>query len=140
MVSTDVHAQGDGRCVPSKKDCQAVELRRDQVAFLDFAAADGSVTQYELDLVDVAVHETTSKAKASRAYARASAAGRRIVRRRAATSAVMSALRYSPSSGVLDAVAGTYLERDGAPPAARGEGPQAAAGAAPRAPVLEPLP
>jgi len=140
MVSTDVHAQGDGRCVPSKKDCEAVELRRDQVAFLDFAAADGSVTQYELDLVDVALHETTSQAKANAAYARASAAGRRLVRRRAATSAVMSGLRYSQRSGVLAAVAGTYLERDGGTTAVSGDAPQAAAGTAPSAPTLTPLP
>jgi hypothetical protein len=79
LVSTDVHAQGEGRCVPSQKLCEAIELKRGQVALLDWAEPDGSVTQYELDLVDVALHETTSKAVANQAYARSSAAGRRLL-------------------------------------------------------------
>ncbi|HEV7774345.1 MAG TPA: hypothetical protein VGO48_13780 [Conexibacter sp.] len=73
MVSTDVHAQGEGRCVPSKKLCEAIELRRDQIALLDWAEPDGSVTQYELDLADVTLHETTSKAKAQATVAEARA-------------------------------------------------------------------
>jgi hypothetical protein len=64
MVSTDVHAQGEGRCVPSKKVCEAIELRRGEIALLDWAEPDGSVTQYELDLDDVTLHETTSHAQA----------------------------------------------------------------------------
>lgn len=73
MVSTDVHAQGEGVCVPSKKLCEAIELRRDQIALLDWAEPDGSVTQYELDLAGVTLHETTSKAKAQATVAEARA-------------------------------------------------------------------
>ncbi len=73
MISTDVHAQGEGTCVPSKKLCEAIELRRDEIALLDVAAADGTVTQYELDLADVTLHETTSKAKAQATVAKARA-------------------------------------------------------------------
>lgn len=73
MVSTDVHAQGEGTCVPSKKVCEAIELRRDQISLLDWAEPDGSVTQYELDLADVTLHETTSKAKAQATVAAARA-------------------------------------------------------------------
>jgi hypothetical protein len=73
MVSTDVHAQGQGRCVPSKKLCEAIELRRGQIALLDWAEPDGSVTQYELDLTDVTLRETTSKAKAQATVAEARA-------------------------------------------------------------------
>jgi len=65
MLSTDVKAQGDGRCVPSTKTCEAIELRRGGVALLDVTGADGFVTQYELDLDSVALHTTTSKATAS---------------------------------------------------------------------------
>ena len=130
MVSTDVHAQGDAVCVPSKKNCQAIELKADGVAFLDVTAADGSVTQYELDLVDVTVHQTTSKAAAQAAYARASKAGLAWFHRTASTSAVASVLRYSPEAGVLTPVAGTFLEGDGAPPAPAANVPQAAAGTA----------
>lgn len=73
MVSTDVHAQGEGRCVPSRKLCEAIELRRGEIALLDWAEPDGSVTQYELDLTDVTLHLTTSKAQAQATRVRARA-------------------------------------------------------------------
>ncbi|HKG37702.1 MAG TPA: hypothetical protein VKB25_01835 [Conexibacter sp.] len=76
LVSTDVHVQGLGQCVPSRSNCEAIELRDGDTAFLDVAAADGSVDQFELDLVGVTLHETTSKAVAQRAYARTSRVGR----------------------------------------------------------------
>lgn len=138
MLSTDVKAQGDGRCVPSAKTCEAIELRRGGVALLDVTGADGFVTQYELDLDTVALHTTTSKATASAAYARASAAGRRIVRASAASAALASALQWSPSAGVLTAANLDWAQRDGSAPA--GGTLQAKAGAAPRAPTLTPLP
>jgi hypothetical protein len=53
MISTDVRAQGDGRCVPSKTTCEAIELEAGQIAFLDHTADDGRITQYELDLMAV---------------------------------------------------------------------------------------
>lgn len=105
MLSTDVHAQGDGRCVPSTKTCEAIELRRGGVALLDVTDATGDVTQYELDLDDVVLHTTTSKATASAASAAANLA---------------------------------WAQREGTAPG--GRTPQASAGAAPRAPVLMPLP
>lgn len=55
MISTDVRAQGDGRCVPSRTTCEAIELQAGQVAFLDHTADDGRITQYELDLTAVRV-------------------------------------------------------------------------------------
>lgn len=76
LVSTDVHVQGLGQCVPSRSTCEAIELREGETAFLDFTAANGSVDQYELDLVSVTLHETTSEAVAQRAYARTSRVGR----------------------------------------------------------------
>lgn len=138
MLSADVKAQGDGRCVPSAKTCEAIELRRGGVALLDVTANDGSVTQYELDLTGVALHTTTSRAVASAAFARASAAGRRLLHRSSASLTLARALRYSPSDGVLTATQLDWLARDGSSPA--GATPQASAGAAPRPPVLTPLP
>lgn len=141
MISTDVHAQGQVRCVPSIQLCEAIELRRGGIALLDVTAADGSVTQYELDLTDVTLHQTTSKAKASAAYARSSKAGIALARRSASAAAVGSALRWSPADGVLVAVpGGTYLQRDGSAPADALTTPQASAGAVQRPPVLTPLP
>ena len=112
LVSTDVHAQGDGRCVPSKKTCEAIELRRGQTALLDWTDPDGSVAQYELDLVDVTLHETTSKAVADRAYARTSRVGRLLLDASVRDSSTQSGgdapvpplhvpFRYAPQRGVL---------------------------------------
>ena len=141
MVSTDVHVQGDGRCVPSKQLCEAIELRRGGVALLDVTAADGSVKQYELDLTEVTLHETTSQAKASQASARSSKAGIALVRHSAPAATVASVLRWSPADGVLLAVpGGTYLQRDGSAPADALATPQASAGAVQQPPVLTPLP
>jgi hypothetical protein len=112
LVSTDVHAQGEGRCVPSKKLCEAIELRRGETALLDWAAPNGSVKQYELDLVDVTLHQTTSQAVARQAYARTSRVGRRLLAARAGGEAHTGAatgaprlgripFRYAPQRGVL---------------------------------------
>jgi hypothetical protein len=79
LVSTDVHVQGLGQCVPSQKDCEAIELREGDTAFFDFSEADGTVQQYELDLDSVTLHTTTSQAVAQRAYARVSRAGKLLV-------------------------------------------------------------
>lgn len=76
LVSTDVHVQGLGQCVPSQKTCEAIELREGDVALLDFTESDGTVEQYELDLDRVVLHQTTSQAVAQRAYARSSRRGR----------------------------------------------------------------
>jgi hypothetical protein len=76
LVSTDVHVQGLGQCVPSRKDCEAIELREGEAALLDFTEPDGTVEQYELDLVAVTLHETTSEAVARRAFARVSRVGK----------------------------------------------------------------
>jgi len=76
LVSTDVHVQGLGQCVPSQKDCEAIELRRGDTAFFDYTQSDGDVEQYELDLDTVTLQQTTSQAVAQRAYARASRVGK----------------------------------------------------------------
>lgn len=117
MISTDVHAQGDGRCVPSVKLCEAIELREGDIAFLDVRAEDGSITQYELDLVDVALHETTSKGMASRTYA-----------------------RTSTRAGELLAGEDDARAEGGSARTTRRVLPRASAGTAPGAPLLTPLP
>lgn len=107
MISSDVHAQGDGTCVPSRKHCESIELKEGDVAFLDVAAADGSVDQYELELVAVTVGETTSQAAARAAYRRVSRAGARLLRKRVRVSANVDGrpfripFRYARERGVL---------------------------------------
>jgi hypothetical protein len=110
LVSTDVNAQGEGKCVPSRAVCQAIELREGQVALLDVRAGNGTVAQYELDLDKVTLHETTSKAEAQSSYARVSRAGARLLRRSVRSSRLNTSaggrrlhipFRYAAKRGVL---------------------------------------
>jgi hypothetical protein len=107
LVSTDVHVQGLGQCVPSQKTCEAIELREGETSLLDFTEADGTVEQYELDLDAVTLHETTSQAVAQRAYARVSRVGKLLLGGSVRTSVDGTArsqrlpFRYVRRSGVL---------------------------------------
>jgi len=138
MLSADVKAQGDGRCVPSVRTCEAIELRRGGVALLDVTANDGSVTQYELDLTDVALHTTTSRAVASAAAARHSAVGKRLLHTNAAQVALARALHWSVAAAALTGTRLAWLTRDGS---GAGAGtPEASAGSVTSPPVLSPSP
>jgi len=108
LVSTDVHVQGLGQCVPSQRECTAIELREGEAAFFDYTTADGDVEQYELDLDRVTLHETTSEAVAQRAFARVSRAGKLLLGRGSVRSSVDGVgrrqrvpFRYVERSGVL---------------------------------------
>jgi hypothetical protein len=65
LVSSDVHAEGDGRCKPSAASCQTVWVKEGQTEFFDVTKADGTVRQYQLDVVSVKYSRTTSKSKAA---------------------------------------------------------------------------
>lgn len=110
LISSDVHVQGQGNCTPSRAECTAVELREGDVVLLDVAAANGKVTQYELDLRKITVTRTTSKTDAEHAYARVSRAGSRLIARRLRVSASNTLAggkseripyRYAAARGVL---------------------------------------
>jgi hypothetical protein len=101
MISTDVRSQADGRCVPSKADCHAIELKADQVSLLDVTGTDGRVTQYELDLLNVTIGHTASLAKAKALYARVSKIGRRVLHRSAERVVIARAMHFSRRTGVL---------------------------------------
>jgi hypothetical protein len=140
MISTDVHVQGIGHCEPSRRLCEAVELKRGEVVFLDYTNPDETVTQYELELADVVQHETTDEAKARLAYAKASRKGRRLLRRINATSSIAGLLRYSKRTGVVTARSSTYMERARRSATRRVARPHASTGSTASAPVLTPLP
>ncbi len=107
LLSSDVHASGDGTCTPSRKECTTVELQEGDTAFFDVTGSDGRVTQYELDLTAIHVTQTSSKSDADAAYARVSRAGARLFAHRGQASAdangrrVRIPYRYAPARGVL---------------------------------------
>lgn len=110
LLSSDVKAQGDGTCTPSRRECTTIEVKEGDVVLLDYTRADGRLVHYELDIDKVAVTRTTSKADAEAAYARVSHVGSRLVARRVRLSARNTAAggqpyripyRYAAARGVL---------------------------------------
>jgi hypothetical protein len=105
LVSSDATPNGEGACHPTKNDCESVELAVGETAFFDYAAPNGAVTQYQLELTGIHKTEVTSQVKASAAIARHSVAGAELLRD-AATRNVRAAggaraYRYVPATGLL---------------------------------------
>jgi hypothetical protein len=92
LVDATVEPVGDGVCKPSPVTCETIHLRKGDTEFFEVKDAEGEVTaQYQLDLLDIERRTTASAAKAKAARARASKAGRKILRARQAT---LGPLRY----------------------------------------------
>ena len=99
MVDANTLVVGDGRCVPSPSDCQNLELKKGQTAFIDVLGEGGlSTAQYQLDYVKV-LKRTTTDAKAARAARKAVAKGGRDALR--ANISRVNGWDYDPETGVL---------------------------------------
>jgi hypothetical protein len=105
MVSSDAEALGDGTCRPTPAQCETIELKAGDTEFFDVTGANGSVTQYQVDLTSVRRTEIVAAAKAAAAYERHSKAGAAMLRAAAVKGVGASAgarlYRYLPNSGVL---------------------------------------
>jgi hypothetical protein len=101
LVDAAVNIKGDGRCEPSPDDCQTLRMKAGDTVFADVTQADGSVKQYELDLVKVITKKTTSTAVATKARASVATGGRDALR---ANISRIGRYRYSSRSGVLKVI------------------------------------
>jgi hypothetical protein len=92
---------GNGTCVPSPTQCQAIRLRAGQVETLESVDANGSPISYELKLISIA--RVVTSASAARAHVatagRASRGGREVLASDGLVT--VSGLQYSPSDGAL---------------------------------------
>lgn len=79
LLSSDVTADGEGTCRPTKANCETVELRAGDSEVLDVAVSDTKTVQYELVLKAVKAGTASTKAVAAKAHARQSKVGRKIV-------------------------------------------------------------
>lgn len=79
LLSSDVTADGEGRCRPTKASCETVELNVGEAQVLDVDLGDGKTVQYELELTEIDAGQASTKAIAAKSHARASRAGRKIV-------------------------------------------------------------
>ena len=80
VLSPGATADGEGRCRPSKTDCETVELRKGQTEIFEVAAADGTVKQYIVQVGEVRRVASKTAARAAVARARHSVAGQRWLR------------------------------------------------------------
>lgn len=100
LVDANTMVVGDGKCVPSPVNCQNLELKKGQVAFIDVLDDEGTSTaQYELDFVKV-LKKSTSDAAAAKASRRAVAKGGRDALR--ANISRVNGWEYDPETGVLN--------------------------------------
>jgi len=137
LISSRAHVEGDGRCVPSSRDCRTVLLKAGDTEFFDVVADDGSDQQFQLDLLAVRRRVTTS-ATAARS---ASVDGARILRQSAKQEPALRAVRNDETTGTLQpqlpaasAEPGPAWEAPLSPDAAVGAIPGLVPAAAPPAP------
>ncbi len=105
LVSSDAKATGDGKCKPSSKACETIELKSGDTEFFDLST-DAGVEQYQMDIIKVRKTSASSSAKsarAARAKARASKSDRRLLRKviDGRSAHLMGAYRWVPARGVL---------------------------------------
>jgi hypothetical protein len=89
---------GEGACLPSASQCQAIDLKQGQVEQLEYLPPNGQTITYELKVVSIS-SSNASTASARRSYREQSRAGRELLRRTGAPG--LSELHYSPNKGVL---------------------------------------
>lgn len=90
LVDHDATIQGDGKCLPSPDDCQTLQMRVNDIAFIDVVGGE----QYQLELVSIKRGRTTD-ASALKSEAKG---GRAALRARMGR---VGRLRYDASSGTL---------------------------------------
>jgi hypothetical protein len=69
---------GAGRCLPTRADCQVIELRKGHTEFLD-TVVDDQVVRYRLTVDAIAQRHASTRARAARVLRRRSRAGEKIV-------------------------------------------------------------
>jgi len=99
LVDANTLVVGDGKCVPTPMDCQNLELKKGQTAFIDVLGPDGeSEAQYELDMVGIIKKQTSNRAEAKASRKAVARGGRRALR---ANVARVNGWRYDARTGVL---------------------------------------
>jgi hypothetical protein len=116
MLSSDTQATGDGKCRPSARDCQTIELQAGDTEFFDLVTEAGTAVQYQMDVKGLDRVEARTAARAAAARARGSRAGQRVLRAAAARTSTTryAGYRYRPDLGLLVRAARKRGARDAA--------------------------
>ena len=123
LLSSDVTATGDGKCRPSSKSCQTIELETGDTEFFDFAQQDGTVIQYQMDVLKVDRRDAATAKAAAASYARKSQVGQELLRMAAADDAHRRLRRLPLPSRPRRARAGEACLEGARRRARRGDGP-----------------
>ena len=101
LISSDAVPSGDGTCRPSIRNCESLEMKAGDTELFDLQSGTAGVVQYRLDLRSVEKGKA-SAARAAKAHARESRAGREWLRLTvAADPTFLDAWDYSKRLGVL---------------------------------------
>jgi hypothetical protein len=99
LVDANTAVVGDGKCLPHPHDCQNLELKKGQTAFIDVLDDTGAMTQqYELDLVSIIRSKTADAEAAKTARTAIAKGGRRALRAKVSR---INGWDFDPESGVL---------------------------------------
>jgi hypothetical protein len=102
LVSSDADITGNATCKPTPANCERVEMKAGDTAYFDVTTPEGTVEQYELDLVRVSRKVSANAAVAQQSRTRESSAGREVLREAVATKQVdVSGLAYSSRLGLV---------------------------------------
>ncbi|HEY6758876.1 MAG TPA: hypothetical protein VI318_05275 [Baekduia sp.] len=102
LINGDVVPTGDGKCTPSKDECQQITLKPGDLEFFDMQSGTAGVVQYQLELERIGLAKASSTAAAAKAHARESKAGRDVIRNLVADDpALLSDWNYDKGLGVL---------------------------------------
>jgi hypothetical protein len=92
---------GDGRCLPSRADCEVVRLRKGRTQMFDVPSGDG-VTHYQLDVDRIVARRAATAYAASEARSDVSESGRDLLARIVSEARdYLASLAYSARRGVV---------------------------------------
>jgi hypothetical protein len=101
LVSSTASPAGDGKCLPSRRDCIFLQLTHGQHDAVLAQNGDGSVTEYELTLTRVRLVQSSQPPSGAAGNGNVSHAGSQIVSRAKQLLPALGSLAYSPSTGLL---------------------------------------
>lgn len=101
LIDGAAEPSGDGKCTPSRDQCEQVALKAGDTEFLDLQSGTAGTVEYTLTVKSIK-KATTSQAAAAKARARESKAGREVLRQLVSDDpALLDNWNYSRSLGLL---------------------------------------
>jgi hypothetical protein len=101
LVSDEAQPTGTGKCLPSRFNCQFLDMKAGDSDLFKVKRADGTTYEFTLSLTAVKLVWTKSLAVSKAAHARVSKTGRKIVARATKHSIALHVLDYSQRTGTL---------------------------------------